>query len=147
MHAKDTDMLPRVYNVKKISSFAGDWVKLLDSDKEMFDINFSDEELLSLSQDKLKDHVKKRAVQLTLVYIEGLKEKHSKTQKYDTSTLSTSEYLTDDRFVKSELDLLFKLRSRTIQVKQNFTHANLSNMICEMCKLFTCTQEHVIVYR
>ena len=76
---------------------------------------------------------------MTLEYVEGLKQKHSKTQNYDTFRLSTSPYLNDSRFTKTERELLFKLRSRTIQVKYNFQNANLQNMLCELCNLFTCT--------
>ena len=82
--------------------------------------------------------------EVTLEYIEGLKAKHSKVHKYDTSTLSISPYLTDNRFSRSERDLLFKLRSRTVQVKNNFQNGNLENMMCDLCNLFTCTQEHVL---
>ena len=53
VHSKDTDMLPRVYNVKKISPLAG--VKLLETDKKMFYINFSEDYLLSLTQDEFKN--------------------------------------------------------------------------------------------
>ena len=84
------------------------------------------------------------AQEVTLEYIDGLKQKHSKTQHYDTSKLSTSPYLTDSRFSKSERELLFKLRSRTVQVKNNFQNGYHQNMLCEICNIFTCTQEHVL---
>ena len=36
-----------------------------------------------------------------------------------------------------------KERSRTIQTKENFQNAYLNNdMLCELCKLFPCTQFH-----
>jgi hypothetical protein len=59
-------------------------------------------------------------------------------------TLSISPYLTDNRFSRSERDLLFKLRSRTVQVNNNFQNGNLENMMCDLCNLFTCTHEHVL---
>ena len=44
---------------------------------------------------------------------------------------------------KSERELLFKLRSRTVLVKDNFKNAYLNNdMLCELCNLCTCTQSH-----
>ena len=54
-----------------------------------------------------------------------------------------SPYLCDPRFKKKEREILFKLRSRTIQTKENFQNAYLNNnMLCELCKLFPCTQFH-----
>ena len=76
--------------------------------------------------------------------MEELRQKHREPQNYDTSRLSTSPYLNDSRFTKTERELLFKLRSRTVQVKHNFQNANLQNMLCELCHLFTCPQEHVL---
>ena len=54
-----------------------------------------------------------------------------------------SPYLQDSRFSRCERDLLFKLRSKTIWVKENFKNAYLNNdMLCDLCKLFPCTQSH-----
>ena len=68
----------------------------------------------------MKNYVRKMAEILTLEYIENLKEKHVKTEKYDTIKLGTAAYLLDSRFSTSECELLFKLRSKTIKIKSNF---------------------------
>ena len=144
IHVKNTDILPRVYSVQKVSTIQGDWVKLLETDKKLFKITLSDEEMQKVSKFKIKNYLKKASQELTLQYIEGLKEKHSKTQQYDTSRLSLAQYLVDSRFTKSERELLFKLRSRTVEVKNNFQNANPQSLLCDLCNLFTCTQEHVV---
>ena len=144
VHVNKEDMLYRVYSAQKVSPVQGDWVKLLDSDKSLFNINMTDDDIESISSYKLKNYLKKTAQKLTLNYIESLQQKHSKSEKYETADLSTADYLTDGRFSKYERELLFKLRSRTIQVKNNFQNGNLENLFCDLCKLFTCTQEHVL---
>ena len=144
LHAKKSDMLVKVYNVQRVSHVQGDWTRLLDLDKKMFKIYQSDEEVSTMSRFKMKNYVKKRGRELTLDYIEGLKKKHSKSEHFETSNLKTADYLTDNRFTKSQRELLFKLRSKTVQVKANFRNGNIQNMICEICQLFTCTQEHVL---
>ena len=54
-----------------------------------------------------------------------------------------SPYLLDPKFRKDERELLFKLRSKTVFVKDNFKNAYQNNdMLCELCKMFTCTQTH-----
>ena len=65
-----------------------------------------------------------------------------KSENYDTKKLVTATYLLDSRFSKSERELLFKLRSKTLKVKSNFRNGNQENMFCDLCNLFRCTQEH-----
>ena len=74
-------------------------------------------------------------------YVLSLQQKHSKSKDLDVEDLEMSPYLCDPRFNKKEI--LFELRSRTIQTKENFQNAYLNNdMLCELCKLFPCTQFH-----
>ena len=85
LHVKKSDMLYKVYSAHKISQFQGDWVKLLDAEKIFLqdqpfwcwngkDVELQNSKILQkMSHDEV-----------TLKYIEGLKEKHSKVQKYDT---------------------------------------------------------------
>ena len=111
VHVNKEDMLYRVYSAQKVSTVQGDWVKLLDSDKSLFNINMTDDDIESISSYKLKNYLKKTAQKLTLNYIESLQQKHSKSEKYETADLSTKDYLTDGRFSKYERELLFKLLS------------------------------------
>ena len=45
LHVKKSDMLFRVYSVKKISPVQGDFVKMLAGDKKLFKIELSDDEM------------------------------------------------------------------------------------------------------
>ena len=59
------------------------------------------------------------------------------------SDMSISEYLVDSKFSKDERELLFQLRAKTVLVKENFQNAFFNNnMLCDLCKLFPCTQSH-----
>ena len=137
-----SEMIFRVYLAQKLSPVSGDWVTLLEKDKKEFGIMLSDEEVAEISQLKFKKYVKQKAAQLTVKYLLGLQRKNSKSKQLDVSELTTSPYLLT-RFSKAERELLFRLRSKTIWVKENFTHAYLNNdMLCELCRLFRCTQSH-----
>ena len=136
-------MLYKVYYAQKISPVHGDWINLLKTDKSDFGINISDDEAAALSQQKFKDFIKKRSVELTIKYLENLKSNHSKSSQLDVRDMEISPYLVDSRFLKEEREILFKLRSRTISVKQNFQNAYMNNdMLCDLCQLFPCTQSH-----
>ena len=119
-------------------------MNLLAADTKSFKLSLSDEEVKTISKSRMKTYVKKMGKELTLNYIDSLKEKHSKTQKFDSTKLSVAAYLTDNRFSKTERELLFKLRSSTLQVKKNFRIGNIDNNLCEICRLFPCSQEHVL---
>ena len=82
--------------------------------------------------------MKKKAKEVKIKFLEN-----STSQKLDVKDTNPSLYLLDDRFSKDERELLFRLRSRTVLVKGNFPNAYMNNdMLCELCKLFSCTQEH-----
>ena len=122
---------------------SGDWIRLLESDKEAFKIKLTDEQVSTISKQKFKNYVKQKSIELTIMYLEKLKKKNSKSKQLEVSNLETSPYLLDSRFSKEERELLFRLRSKTLSVKENFKNAYLNNnMLCDLCSLFPCTQSH-----
>ena len=138
-----SEMIHKVYTAQKLSPVSGDWIQLLEKDKKDFQIEMSDEEVSAISEYKFKSYVKKKAKELTIQHLLSLQMQHSKSEWLDMEDLAISAYLIDTRFSKEERELLFKLRTKTIQVKDNFKNAYLNNdMLCELCKLFPCTQSH-----
>ena len=89
---------------------SGDWIQLLQKDKQMFQIDMSDSEVTGISQHIFKKYVKKRAEELTINCLVNLKMKHSKSDQLDVKDLLMSSYLTDKRFSREERELLFRLR-------------------------------------
>ena len=138
-----SELIFRVYSAQKLSPVSGDWVTLLEKDKQQFGMKLSDAEVAGISQLKFKKYVKKKSVELTVRYLVGLQKKNSKSKQLDVYDLTISPYLLDSRFSKTERELLFRLRSKTIWVKEKYSHAYLNNdMLCELCRLFRCTQSH-----
>ena len=72
-----------------------------------------------------------------------LKRKHSKSDYLSGNSLKIAPYLNDEKFSKKEAQILFSLRSRTMNLKMNFGSQNLDNL-CEICKLFPETQSHLL---
>ena len=138
-----SEIIFRVYSAQKLSPVSGDWITLLEMDKQQFNIRLSDEDVASTSNQKFKNYVKRKSVELTIEYLVKLQKKKLKSEQLDVSDLRTSPYLLDSRFSKYERELLFKLRSKTVWVKEFFSHAYQNNdMLCDLCKLFRCTQSH-----
>ena len=141
----ESEMIQKVYLAQKLSPVSGDWILLLEEDKKQFGIKLSDKDVASLSKQKFRNYLLKKATQLTVKYLKKLKGGKSKSIHLDVSDTTICTYLIDGRFSREERELLFRLRSRTINVKSNFPNAFLNNnMLCEICKIFPCTQSHLL---
>ena len=72
-----------------------------------------------------------------------LKKKHSKSKYLSCAELKPADYILDSRFNTKEKQLLFRLRSKTLDVKENFRGMN-KNPWCLSCGLFPETQSHLL---
>ena len=55
------------------------------------------------------------------------------------------EYMTDTNFTLNLVCMLFSLRSHTYKLtKKNFSYKYKDNMFCELCKIFPCSQKHIL---
>ena len=90
--------------------------------------------------------VKKAAIKQTVQYLNKIKEKHSKLDDIAIEDFKTQEYLTDDRINLNQIKMLFKLRTRMFEYKQNFTKNKYSehNRFCDLCKVCIDSQSHLL---
>lgn len=141
----DSELINRIYRTQKVKRQKSDWINLTEEDKRQLDIQLSDEDIKCVSKDKFRGYLKKRIGQLRKQFLQNLQLTHTKSKYLDMSE-NPSEYLSDIRFTKKQVEILLALRSRTIWVKENFKNMYTSdNMLCFCCKLFTCTQQHIMV--
>ena len=70
----------------------------------------------------MKTMLKEKVCEVTVRFLNKFKSKHSKSVGVHFTAGSVAPYLIDERFSQSERDLLFKLRSKTLFVKENFSH-------------------------
>ena len=138
-----TELIRRVYETQKISSNAGDWIRLVEADKSELNITMSDEEIQGVSKDMFKTFVKEKVTNKFIQDLKELKMKHSKSKYLDCTDLKIAEYLKDPRLDTKKKQLLFKLRSRTLDVKSNFGSSN-GNQLCLSCGLDEETQGHLL---
>ena len=116
---------------------------MVQADKQELEIDLTDEEIQGVSKFTFKSYVKKKVTINHLQYLESLKKKHSKAEHLNCSELKQADYLHDQNFSTHEKRLLFKLRSKTIDVKQNFPGLN-KDMWCTSCGLFPENQSHLL---
>ena len=85
-------------------------------------------------QEKFKTIVNKRIEENAIAYLKQLAGKHSKTACIAKEKFGRKEYLTDTRFSKEDIQLLFALRTKMVDVKSNFEHLyEDENFICRIC--------------
>ena len=107
------------------------------------DITLTNEEIQGVSKSVFRDYVKKRAINKHLRNLSELKKKHSKSVNLSCDKLKQAEYIQDISLNTSEKNLLFKLRSKTLEVKKNFPGLH-SNNWCTSCYLFPESQSHLL---
>ena len=82
---------------------------------------------------------------LAIISLNELKSKHSKSANIRLSTLRAAEYLKSTNLNKEEIQTLYKLKYRMINVKQNFSSKYKDNIWCRKCFLFPESQQYLRV--
>ena len=116
---------------------------MIESDKKELNINMTDKEIQGVSKETFKSFVKKKVKEKFIHNINSLKAKHSKSKYLNCEVLQVAPYIEDSRLSTKNKQLLFKLRSRTLDVKKNFSGTN-ENLLCTSCGLSEETQSHLL---
>ena len=143
MRRDESELTHRVYQTQSIENSVGDWVRMVEEDKKELEIEMTNSEIQGVSEDVFKSYVKKKVKINHLKYLNTLKKKHYKSNKLECKELKMAEYMTSSRFNLKKKQLLFKLRSRTLDVEQNFKNQKQSPW-CLTCGLFPETQGHLL---
>ena len=139
----EEELIHRIYKSQSNSSSVGDWVRLVSGDKDELSIEMTDAEIQGVSKNVFKNFVMKKVKRNHIEFLNTLKRKHSKSSNLDCKEVKMAEYLQDSRFSTKMKQLLFKLRSRTLDVKQNFKNINQYPW-CRSCGLFAESQGHIL---
>ena len=139
-----SELIRRIYEIQKISNNIGDWIRMIENDKQELDLKMSDEEIQNVSKETFKSLIKSKVKIRFLSEFNDLKKNHSKSEHLDCSQLRTAEYLNNPDFNTKQKQLLFKLRSRTLDVKVNFRGQHLNNILCISCGLVPESQSHLL---
>ena len=123
-----------------------DWAELVESDKSEMDINLSDSEIAKMKESKYKSIVEKAVTKKALEYLNTTADNHSKSRILIKSKLEREQYFDDQRFSRSEVELLFALRTRMIDLKSNFSNKYGNDIACRICKVHIENPEQVKTY-
>ena len=85
------------------------------------------------------------ANKLAMEHLNNVAQGHSKSEDLIKSRLIREEYFADNRFSRSEIELLFALRTRMVPgIKANFSSQYNDVFTCDLCQVAVCCQEHIL---
>ena len=81
-----------------------------------------------------------------LAHLNTVASGHSKSQNLIKHRFVKESYFEDQRFSKSDSELLLALRTRMVKdIKRNFsTQQNTNNIACDLCQVQVDCQEHLL---
>ena len=107
-------------------------------------LELTDEEIKDIKKEHFRKMIKHKIEINAAKEQEEKRRGHSKSKNIKFGGFSPAKYLLSKNLSTEEVQTLFKLRTRMIDVKDNFKSTNRNNMWCKTCQLFIETQQHLI---
>ena len=140
----ENELIKRVFNAQERKPIKDDWINTINSDKESLGVKYDNNDIKNMKINKFKKYVKTLVKEKTLKYLNSLKSQHSKVKHIKFEQLNPQKYFFHKDFTFNDIQLLFKLRTRMINVKKNFSSI-YENLTCEFCEDNEIeTQKHLL---
>ena len=140
----EKELIHKVYMAQKRKPVKGDWALTVQQD--LSDINFDiTEKQIKLTKKKIfKVKLKQKIIEASNKYLENIKERHSKVKHIVHKGLKMQPYFQNLTLSSKEKQILFRLRTRMTDVKENFKtmHTDISCNFCE--KDYAQTDAHLL---
>ena len=137
-----SSLLFKFYNIQKSCRVKNDWVVQIEKDKNEIGLSLSDEDVATMSKWRFKKLLRQKIRDAALQHLNNQALAHSKSIALVKTELKCEDYITDTRFSVSEVQLLFRLRTRTFPVKENLKNKYRDDLSCEFCRIGYSTQQH-----
>ena len=144
LQKSDNELIKKVYNTQIVISTKGDWAESIKKDRKDLEIAATDEEIAKMTKWRFKSIINSAVEKKALEFLNKTANEHSKSKKLMKNKLTCENYFLDRRFQKSDIELLFALKSRMINVKKNFASQFKDDIACDLCKVHVDCQEHLL---
>ena len=144
LNRAENELLKRFYDAQNLVKSKSDWVELIENDKKELDITLSDNEIKLMKEQKFENIINTAAAKKTLDYLNKIADSHSKSKILVKFKLERESYLYDPRFSRSEIELLFRLRTRMLDVKNKFANKYDTDIGYKLCKAQVESQQHLL---
>ena len=112
----------RVFDAQNRHINKRDWVTSVENDLNELEINVNFEDIRKMTKNTWKNIIKNTINQKTFLELESLKQTHSKVKVLRHIRLEMQDYFLPneiEKMNKEEVQLIFKIRSKSIDVKMN----------------------------
>ena len=111
---EDSELVKRVYSAQIENPSKGDWCHNVKMDMELISLNMNNCEIISMSKNKFKMHVKKCMTSATFKSLKALQSEHSKIRDISYTEYRLQSYLKCDKLNKEESSTIFNMRANTV---------------------------------
>ena len=124
-----------------------DWIAQVQGDLDKLNMNPNLDNLKEMKKSQLKIILERSIKEFAFKELKVKKESHSKVRDLKHKTYEMQKYLkpNGEKITQEEAKLIFKLRSKVTEVKQNF-RGKYENVECELCHEEE-TQAHIMTCR
>ena len=100
-----------------------------------------------MSKEKFKSTIREKNESHVVQSLNKTTEKHSKSEKLLNYEFKRKAYLTDRRFTKEDVQILFSLRTKMFDCKTNFMNQYKDDLTCRVCKEITSIEheDHLLL--
>ena len=141
----DHELINKIYKAQRRKPIKNDWVKDVENDMLNLGITFTEKQIKEKSTRTYKKEVKEKIRKAALKELNDKKENHSKVKVIEYNNFTLQPYLSDSRFSMRDKQLLFKLRTKMLDVKANFKGMYPENLHCNICNEdIVQNQEHLL---
>ena len=134
LHTDKSELIRKVYDLQKCKPNKGDWAKIMEEEKETYDIQLSDLEISKMSRGKFETILKKKIKVYVAQHLKSIGLNHSKSIEIASQKFEKKGYFSDRRLSKDDIQLLFKLRTKMLDCKTNF-EGQFDDMSCRTCNI------------
>ena len=135
-----------MFDTQKLIPTKGDWVETLDKERKELKLVVSDGDISNMMKDRFNTLITKAIEQRALDKLNETANDptRSKSRKLVKQRFECESYFHDEAFHKSDIELLFALRTRMINVKKNFSSLHKDDISCRVCHVQVECQEHLL---
>ena len=144
LHRSEEELIRRVYTAQKEDALPGDFFQLVQDDFKLIGKVFSDQYIQQSSRNSFKYEIKEKIRNSAFLYLKNLQNGHSKIRDISYPNFETQTYMTSPIFNNEEVNLLHALRSRSVNVKKNFSSKYENDMSCPLCDSTLDDQPHLL---
>ena len=130
LNLEEDETVRRIYEKQKESCLKGDWIELVREDFKFMNIDMDENQIRNYPKEVYRQKIKKLIRKAAFKEMIEKKNSLSKIKDIKYKAFAIQSYLKSKNFNCQERNLLYSLRSRMYDAKNNFRKLHLNNLKC-----------------